>query len=144
MAFWRRKQLIIERGLQLRFARFVILYMTLSCFITALIVFYATFTVLSEKLVGIYPQHRLPEIFSRAYWAFFVGFLMVMPVLFYGAILFSHRIAGPLPKIYQALQDIGKGNFDVKLYLRKNDELRELAENINQMAVKLKEREPKT
>ena len=143
MLFKRRKKVITDRGLQMRFARFVLFYMTLCCFITASIVFYATFTVLSEKLVGIYPQHRLPEIFSRAYWAFFVGFLMVMPVLFYGAILFSHRIAGPLPKIYQALQDIGKGNFDVKLYLRKNDELRELAENINQMAAKLKEREPK-
>lgn len=143
MAFWRRKQLIIERGLQLRFARFVILYMTLSCFVTAFIVFYATFTVLSEKLVGIYPQHRLSEIFNRAYWAFFAGLLAVIPVLFYGAIIFSHRIAGPLPKIYQALQDIGGGNFDGKLFLRKNDELRELAERINQMASRLKEREAK-
>ncbi len=141
MAVWRRKQLIIQRGMQLRFARFVILYMMLSCFITGFIVFYSTFTVLSEKLVGIYPQNRLPEIFGRAYWAFFIGLLVVMPVLFYGAIIFSHRIAGPLPKIYRALQDIGTGNFEIKLYLRKHDELRELAEHINRMAVKLKERE---
>jgi methyl-accepting chemotaxis protein len=143
MAFWRRKQIIIERGLQFRFARFVILYMTLSCFVTAFIVFYATFTVFSEKLVGIYPQQRLPEIFSRAYGAFFVGLVIVMPILFYGAILFSHRIAGPLPKLYQALQDIGQGNFDTKLSLRKNDELSGLADHINRMALKLKERESK-
>ena len=143
MLFRRRKKVIIDRGLQMRFARFVLFYMMLCCFITAAIVFYATFMVLSEKLVGIYPQHRLPEIFARAYWAFFAGLAIVMPVLFYGAILFSHRIAGPLPKIYQALQDIGNGNFNVKLFLRKQDELRELAENINQMAAKLKEREPK-
>jgi len=143
MVFWRRKQLIIERGLQLRFARFVILYMMLSCFVTAFIVFYATFAVLSEKLVGIYPQHRLPEIFNRAYWAFFAGLLVVAPILFYGAIIFSHRIAGPLPKIYQTLQDIEQGNFDGKIFLRKNDELRELADRINQMAAKLKEREAK-
>jgi methyl-accepting chemotaxis protein len=143
MAFWRRKQVIIERGLQLRFARFVILYMTLSCFITAFIVFYATFTVLSEKLVGIYPQNQLPEIFHRAYWAFFVGLLIVMPILFYGAVLFSHRIAGPLPKIYEALKELGQGNFDTRLTLRKSDELLDLAEHINQMALKLKERELK-
>ncbi len=143
MVFWRRKKVIIERGLQLRFARFVILYMMLSCFITAFIVFYATFTVLSERLVGIYPQNRLPEIFNRAYGAFFAGILVVTPILFYGAIIFSHRIAGPLPKIYQTLQDIGKGNFDLILTLRKNDELRDLAEHINQMVLKLKERELK-
>ena len=139
--FKRRKKVLTDRGFQLRFARFVLFYTTLCCFATALIVFYATFTVLSEKLIGIYPQHRLPAIFSKAYWAFFVGLGVSWPFLFYGAILFSHRIAGPLPKIYKALQDIGEGNFDVKLILRKNDELRDLAEQINNMKAKLKERE---
>lgn len=141
MAIWRRKQLIIERGLQLRFARFVIFYMLLCCFITAFIVFYSLFLVFSESLVNVYPQHRLPEIFSRAYMAFFWGLGIVVPLIFYGAITFSHRIAGPLPKIYQALRDIGQGKFETRVTLRKKDELRELAENINQMAQKLKERE---
>jgi methyl-accepting chemotaxis protein len=143
MSIWRRKKLIIERGLQLRFARFVILYMLLCCFITAFIVFYSLFLVFSESLGNVYPQHRLPEIFSRAYWAFFWGLGIVVPLIFYGALNFSHRIAGPLPKIYQALKDIGQGKFETRVTLRKKDELRELAETINQMAQKLKEREGK-
>ena len=139
--FWRRKQVVVERGLQMRFARYVVFYMSLCCLITATVVFYATFTLLAEKLAGIYPQHRLPEIFGRAYLVFFISLLAVMPVLFYSAIVFSHRIAGPLPKIYQTLDDIGRGNFGVRLTLRQHDELRELAEHINRMAEKLKERE---
>ena len=141
MAIFRRKRIFVERGLQLRFARFVILYMVVCCLVTAFIVFYATFAVLSEKLVGIYPQNRLPEIFGRAYIAFFGGLLVSVPVLFYGALTFSHRIAGPLPKIYQVLDEIGSGHFDTQLTLRKNDELLELANRINRMTAKLKERE---
>ena len=81
MALMQRKKILTERGFQFRFARFVLFYMTLCCFATAVIVFYATFSVLSEKLVGIYPQHRLPEIFSKAYWAFFAGFAVSVPFL---------------------------------------------------------------
>ena len=141
MAVFRRKQLFVERGLQLRFARFVIVYMLICCAVTASIVFYATSSLLGEKLAGIYPQNRLPEIFNRAYLVFFLCLLGSIPALFYGALIFSHRIAGPLPKIYRTLEEIGKGNFDIHLTLRKKDELVELADHINRMASKLKERE---
>lgn len=141
MAIWRRKQVLAERGMQLRFARFVILYMMACCLVTAAVVFFATFSVLGEKLAGIYPQNRLPEIFSRVYLVFFLCLIAVIPAIFYGALLFSHRIAGPLPKIYRALDEIAQGNFSVRLTLRKKDELKELADHINKMAQKLGERQ---
>ena len=123
--------------MQLRFARFVLAYMVVCCIITATLVFFATTALLGEKLAGIYPESRLPEIFGRVYVAFFLCLLASAPLLFYGALVFSHRIAGPLPKIYKALDDIGNGHFDVKLTLRKQDELVELAEHINRMAERL-------
>ena len=126
--------------MQLRFVRFALLYMLACCLITAAIVFFATFTLLGEKLAGIYPASRLPEIFGKVYVAFFLCLAASVPLLFYGALVFSHRIAGPLPKIYKALEDIGGGNFDVRLTLRKNDELKELAESINRMAERLKQK----
>jgi nitrogen fixation/metabolism regulation signal transduction histidine kinase len=144
MAFFlRRKQFMVDRGLQLRFARLALFFILSCCALTAAIVFYTTFTSLSEKLVGIYPQTRLDGIFHSAYVSVSLGLLLVAPVIFYGAIVFSHRVAGPLPKIYQALRDIGGGHFDVKVTLRKKDELKELADEINAMAAKLKEREGK-
>ena len=142
--FSRRKKYFVNRGLQLRFARLVLLFVFASYVITGCVVFYSTFIVLSEKLVGIYPQGRLLEIFHSAYWAFGSGLLLVAPVIFYGAVVFSHRLAGPLPKIYQALKNIGDGRFDERLVLRKHDELKELADAINEMAAKLKERKDKS
>lgn len=139
----RRKKYFVEKGLQLRFARFVILFVFVSSILTGLTIFYTTFMMLGERLADVYPQGRLVEIFRSVHVALFVNMLVVLPVIFYGSIIFSHRIAGPLPKIYQALRSVGQGNYDIKLILRKNDELRELADVINDMARQLKERTPK-
>ena len=139
----RRKQFMVDRGLQLRFAQLALLFLLTCCVLTAFVVFYTTFTALSQKLVGIYPQPRLTGIFRSAYVSMFLGLLLVAPVVFCGAIVFSHRVAGPLPKIYQALHDIGAGDFNTQLTLRKKDELKDLVEAINAMAAQLKDREAK-
>ncbi len=142
-SLYRRKKYFVDRGLQLRFARFVLIFVFISCAVTACAVFYSTFFVLGEKLVRIYPQGRLIEIFRSAYWAFGLSVLLIAPVIFYGAVVFSHRLAGPLPKIYRMLRNIGDGQFDEKLVLRKHDELKELADVIDEMSDKLKQRYPK-
>ena len=141
MATMRRKQYFVDRGLQLRFARFVILFAFISSLLTGGAIFLTTFMLMGEKLANVYPQARLVEIFQSVYLWAFVSLLAVLPFVFWGSIIFSHRVAGPLPKIYQALASIGEGNFDVKLVLRKYDELRDLADRLNEMAAKLKERE---
>ena len=139
----RRKKYFVERGLQLRFARFVIFFAFAASIITGLTIFYTTFLMLGERLADVYPQGRLAEIFKSVHIALFIDLVVALPIIFYGSIKFSHRIAGPLPKIYQALRNIGEGNFDVKLILRKNDELRDLADTINEMAKNLGDREAK-
>ncbi len=139
----RRKKYFIERGLQLRFARFVIFFAFTASIITGLTIFYTTFLMLGERLADVYPQGRLSQIFKSVHIALFIDLVVALPIIFYGSIKFSHRIAGPLPKIYQALRNIGEGNFDVKLILRKNDELRDLADTINEMARNLNDREAK-
>ncbi|OGW90555.1 MAG: hypothetical protein A3D28_04375 [Omnitrophica bacterium RIFCSPHIGHO2_02_FULL_63_14] len=141
MARFRRKQYFVERGLQLRFARFVILFVFLAALATGLTVFYTTYFLLGQRLADVYPQGRLVEIFRGVHIAFLINLLVIVPLIFYGSILFSHRIAGPLPKIYEALRQIGRGNFDVRLVLRKSDELVDLANTINQAAADLKQRE---
>ena len=138
-----RKKYFIERGMQLRFARFVILFVFISVFLTGGAIFLTTFMLMGEKLANVYPQARLVAIFQSVYLGAGVTMLGVLPFIFWASIVFSHRIAGPLPKIYQAIKSVGDGNFDVKLTLRKRDELRELADSLNEMAAKLKKREEK-
>lgn len=60
--------------------------------------------------------------------------LVLLPVVIVSVIYLTHRIAGPLVRIEKELHHIGEGNFDIRLNLRKNDELKALAGVINEMA----------
>ena len=136
-----RSQILIDRGLQIRFTKFVLLFSFIAAVLTGLAIFYTTFGMLGQKLADVYPQGRLVVIFRSAHIAFFICMIVILPVIAYVTILFSHRIAGPLPKIYETLRGIGRGQFDFQLVLRQQDELKELVEVIKEMAQNLKERE---
>ncbi len=143
MALIGRKKYFVQQGMQLRFARFVILLAFFSALLTGAAIFFTTFMLMGEKLADVYPQARLVVIFQSVYFWALMSLLAAVPFIFWGSIVFSHRIAGPLPKIYQALENIGEGNFDVKITLRKRDELRVLADHINALAEKLRTRQQK-
>ena len=51
----------------------------------------------------------------------------------------THRIAGPAHKICKYLQLASKGNYTVRIEVRKNDHLRDIAESFNQLMAQLEE-----
>lgn len=134
----KRTQVIVQKDFQFRFARFVILFALTTTLVSCLTVFITTFSLLGDKLAAVYPQGRLAQIFRTVYLALGANIVLIVPVIFYVSIHFSHRIVGPLPKIYDALKRIGEGDFNQYIVLRKNDELRPLANVINEMVVNLK------
>lgn len=136
--FVKRKQVIVARDIQFRFARFVILFAVGTAFFTSLTVFFTTFSLLGDKLAQVYPQGRLIEIFKTVYLALAIDLLVAAPLIFLVSIRFSHRIVGPLPKIYDILRKVGKGDLSQRLTLRKADELVNLADVINEMIDNLK------
>lgn len=143
MAMMRRKKILVDRGLQLRFARIVMMFVFIASLFTSGAIFLTTFMLMGEKLANVYPQARLVEIFRSVYLWALVSFVSTLPFIYWGSIKFSHRIAGPLPKIYQFIKNVGDGNYDLRLTLRRYDELRELADHLNEMVKKLREREKK-
>ena len=58
-------------------------------------------------------------------------------VILIGLIL-SNRIAGPIYSIQNYLKDLLRGKYDKRLKLREKDELKDLAESINELAQKLR------
>ena len=136
----KRTKLLVDRAFQFRFARFVMAFAFGTALFACVTVFFTTFSLLGEKLAQVYPQGRLVQVFRTAYIAFGIDLLLTTPVIYYVSIRFSHRIVGPLPKIYTVLRKIGQGDFDQKVVLRKHDELRELAAVINEMADNLRAR----
>lgn len=56
----------------------------------------------------------------------------------------SHRVAGPIYKIDQFLEDLVDGHFEARLQLRENDEMQEIAEKLNELAKRLDTHRPWT
>jgi methyl-accepting chemotaxis protein len=61
-------------------------------------------------------------------------------ILLFGAlsIFITHKIAGPLYRLKKSLAMIVEGNLDVKVKLRKGDDLKDLAEHFNMLAEELR------
>ena len=68
---------------------------------------------------------------------------LVMCVLFFVGILITHKIVGPALVLKRKMQDLSEGRFGARAYLRKGDELKDLAETFNDMAKSLQERSKK-
>ncbi len=135
---YQRKQILVVKKIQFRFAGFVILLAAGTALVTSLAVFFTVLTVLGDKLAAVYPQGRLEPIVRSAYLSFVVVFAVSVPIICYFAIRFSHKVVGPLPKIYRYLVSVGQGVYPGKLVLRDGDHLIELAQVINEMSSDLK------
>ena len=135
---YQRKQILVQKKIQYRFARFVMLFIAVSALVLSTVVFFTTLLLMGDKLAAVYPQGRLAPIIRSVYLAFFTILLVGTPFIWYASIKFSFHIVGPLPKMYRYLRDIGHGIYPGKLSIRATDELQELAASINAMAEDLK------
>lgn len=57
-------------------------------------------------------------------------------------ILITHKIVGPLVPIQRFVEELAKGNYEVRdIKLRKGDELQELAARLNELKIHIKEKQ---
>lgn len=68
-----------------------------------------------------------------------IELLLAIPIVYIFGVRSSHRIVGPMKRIKQTLEAIGKGDFSQRITLRQGDALEDLARSINQMAINLQQ-----
>ena len=95
---------------------------------------------MGEKLANVYPQGRLVAIMATINTRLAVRLLLITPLVILVSIFLSHKIAGPIYRIEKFLKSIANGDLSAKLRLRKNDELQDLADAINEMTNDLENR----
>ena len=64
-------------------------------------------------------------------------FLLLVFLLAWGTIYLSHRIAGPIYRVHRSLEEIGRGNLQIRIFLRKYDEAQFLSAGFNEALEKL-------
>ena len=115
----------MQLGLTLRFLFLTILFALFIGFEAYITIWPVVSEVIPENLVSLV-----------RYQIFFRLFLFIFPVIFVIAgfsIVFSHRIAGPIYRFEQTLDDLIQGKEVKFIHLRKGDELQELAAKINEL-----------
>jgi methyl-accepting chemotaxis protein len=53
-------------------------------------------------------------------------------------LLASHRVAGPIYRFKKAMREVGAGNLNLRVHLRRKDQLKDVAASFNEMVSRLK------
>lgn len=71
--------------------------------------------------------------FTVQHYSVVVCAIALFPLLMWDGIRFSHRIAGPLVRVQNALQQLTQGRRTSEIQLRKDDLMEQLAECVNEL-----------
>lgn len=125
-----RKIIFIKKGFQAKLIAFVMLC---SLFTTALITY--EFLSLLQTIFSKHPA-LLQSIFENGS-SLIILFLIKIIICFILILLFtallSNKIAGPLYRFEEALKQVAKGNKKIRISLRRDDALKELEKEFNNM-----------
>jgi len=139
---YQRKQVLVDRRYQLRFVTRVFLSVmgvaVASCLVASAIVWRVLY--LPSKAATAVAVISLVAISA----VLLIELLLAIPLIFILGIRQTHRLVGPMGRITQALDVIGRGDFSQRIVLRKGDALEDLANTINRMAEQLEARGSKS
>ena len=134
----RRTHYISDLSLQMRYVFLNLAVLAVFFAISIAIVYVTGWSHLVERLGQVYPQGRLVEILRVIYLRLAFGFIALIPFALLLTIVLSHTVAGPLVRIKRYLRLMARGEFDLApLVLRRLDELKDVAELINEITLKL-------
>ena len=135
---YQRKQVLVDRRYQLRFVTRVFLSVlgiaVASCLVTSAIVWRVLY--LPNKAATAVAVISLAVISA----VLLIELLLAIPLIFILGIRQTHRLVGPMGRITQALDAIGRGDFSQRIVLRQGDALEDLAGAVNRMAEQLQQR----
>lgn len=132
--FHKRRQYIVDKKFQFKYL-FYILTMMVS---TVIIVSFTIFFVIWEKLIKelfYIPDaaKRLSNIFISTSEILILPIVILLVIFSIIAILFSHKIAGPIYRVEKIAEELKNGNLNINVRFRKGDELHHLADALNNM-----------
>lgn len=129
----KRKQFIVARRFQLKYAGVILLLMFLTAGFCSYAIYYTTMISFGEKLSNVYPQGQLVSIVNSVNFRILVSILVVSPLVGFLAIYLSHKIAGPIYRIEKSIGNMAAGDLSMHITLRRGDEMVTLADSVNRL-----------
>jgi len=132
-----RREYYIYREIQFKYIRLTLLLMLLVCIIMGYTVSETSLGVLTKTLSKVYPVEGIKEVYGILNSTLILRLLLMIPVVIVAAMYVSHRIAGPVYRLEKELIQIGEGDLSRRLALRKNDDLKKMANEMNKVMDRL-------
>jgi len=139
----RRKVYLIEKKFQfklmLRILFIVLLvvgFTTANILVTGYYFFNKHYPEKIDEYFKVFKTYALNKFKLNLFILIIINILVILGL----SLLISHQIAGPVYRIKKELKEIGEGDLTKKLKLRKNDDLQDLVEVINDMVRTLQKR----
>ena len=133
---YKRSIIIINKKFQFKFAFFVCTWIFALSMIYPIVI-YNIFEFflkhISEGHTGVLTPDKINALESQVIKILGVIQIVFLGITFILTIFLSHRIAGPLYKLRKGMEEVAKGNFDLRISFRKNDNFKELADTFNDM-----------
>jgi len=132
---FRRKKILANRRVQLKYLVLLIVSMAVPLLFTIGCLYYLIFTIMAEQL-GI-PEsiaYNLFPVVKRINAVLAIGLPPLFLLLIWWGTVLSHRIAGPLQRIEKELNKVTHSHdFSHRIHLRKSDDVRPVADAINKL-----------
>ncbi|HAX61018.1 MAG TPA: hypothetical protein DCX95_00435 [Elusimicrobia bacterium] len=129
----KRKKVLVDFGLQFRYIGLAVIVSLISVFAG----WYSCWTIMQEKLLPAFGISIIEATRKTAYKNLYISVAILLPLVATLFLFFTHRLAGAIFKIKKALSEIENGNIQ-KIELYDDDDLKNIAEGINNITEKLK------
>lgn len=137
MHFTKRRNYFIEKKFQTKYVILTILMLLSYSFLFITIIFapYILTLHFNYPLAEKVDAARVLLLLHSTIWPWIGGVILFFGVI---SIFVSHKIAGPLFRIKKSLVQVSQGDLSVVIKLRKWDDLKDLAEQVNELIEELR------
>jgi len=138
MEKYKRRQYFIDKKLQMKYVILTLLLLLIYSILFVIILFvpYMIPVELGSTIEERTTAARMLLALHKSVWPSLGMVIIIMSGI---SIFITHKIAGPVYRFKKTLAEISAGNLEVKIRLRKNDDLQDLAEDINSVVDELRE-----
>lgn len=129
----KRIHYLVKRKFQLEYAAVALVLMFVVMAVFVFTAYRSGWMPLVEKLSAVYPQGMLAPILKTVALQMAIRFLLLAPIIIIASIYLSHKVAGPLARIEDNIREIAGGNLEMRIGVRKGDEVKGLIHAINEV-----------
>lgn len=135
---YKRANFLINKKFQLKFAFYVCSWIFALSMVYPLII-YNIFEYFLQMVSqgadahGVITVEKIKAVENQVLLLLGILQLLFLGITFMLSIFLSHRIAGPLYKLKKSMEEVARGNLDLRITFRKNDHFMDMQDTFNDM-----------